>query len=94
MKTVLAESARAAANKRGSYLRAQCLRLKARRGPNKAVLAVAASMLTAAHHTLKYGAEYKDLRPLHFERDREVQVTRLLQRLKRLGVDVTIKPAA
>jgi hypothetical protein len=33
-----------------SYLRAQFLRIKARRGAKKAILAVAASMLTAAHH--------------------------------------------
>lgn len=94
LKTVLVQAARAAANKHDSYLRAQYLRLKARRGPNKAVLAVAASMLTAAYYMLKSGVEYKDLGPLHFERDRQVQVTRLLHRLRRLGVDITVKPAA
>jgi len=31
-------------------LRAQFLRLKSRRGPKKAVIAVTASMLTAAYH--------------------------------------------
>lgn len=94
LKTVLVQAARAAANKRDSYHRAQYLRLKARRGPNKAVLAVAASMLTAAYHMLKYGVEYRDLGPLHFERDKEVQVARLVRRLKGLGIEVTVKPAA
>lgn len=94
LKTVLVQAARAAANKRESYPRAQYLRLKARRGPNKAVLAVAASMLTAAYHMLKYGVEYRDLGPNHFERDRQVQADRLLRRLKALGVDVVVKPAA
>jgi transposase len=94
LKTVLVQAARAAANKRESYPRAQYLRLKARRGPNKAILAVAASMLTAAYHMLKYGVEYRDLGPNHFERDRQAQADRLVRRLKSLGVEVVIKPAA
>lgn len=94
LKTVLVQAARAAANKHDSHHRAQYLRLKARRGPNKAALAVAASILTAACHMLKYGVEYRDLGPFHFERDKQVQVARLLHRLKGLGVDVTVNPAA
>jgi transposase len=94
LKTVLVQAARAAANKRESYLRAQYLRLKARRGPNKAVLAVAASMLTSAYHMLKYGVEYRDLGPHHFDRDKQIQAARLLRRLKALGVEVTVRPAA
>jgi transposase len=94
LKPVLVQAAWAAAKKRDSYHRAQYLRLKARRGPKKAVLAVAASMLTAAYHMLKYGLEYRDLGPLHFERNRKVQVASLLRRLKGLGVDVTVRPAA
>ena len=38
-----------------SYLQAQFLRLKTRRGPKKAILAVAASMLTATYHMLQRG---------------------------------------
>jgi transposase len=94
LKTVLVQAARAAANKRGSYPRAQYQRLKARRGPNKAVLAVAATLLTAAYHMLKYGVEYRDLGPDHFDRDKDLQATRLIRRLKALGVEVTVKPAA
>jgi transposase len=94
LKTVLVQAARAAANKRESYPRAQYLRLKARRGPNKAILAVAATLLTAAYHMLKYGVEYRDLGPNHFDRDKELQATRLIRRLKALGVEVTVKPAA
>lgn len=93
LKPVLVQAARAAANKRDSYLRAQYLRLKARRGPNKAVLAVAASMLTAAYHMLKYGVAYRDLGPDHFERDKQLQATRLLRRLKALGLEVTVRAA-
>lgn len=94
LKTVLVQAARAAANKRDSYPRAQYLRLKARRGPNKAILAVAASLLTAAYHMLKHGVPYHDLGPHHFDRDKHIQAHRLLRRLKALGLEVTIKPAA
>lgn len=47
-----------------SYLRAQFHRLRARRGAKKAIVAVAASMLTAAYHMLKNGVEYKVRHPL------------------------------
>lgn len=94
LKPVLVQAAWAAAKKRDSYHRAQYLRLKARRGPKKAALAVAASMLTAAYHMLKYGLEYRDLGPLHFERNKKVQIASLLRRLKGLGVEVTVLPAA
>ena len=48
----------AAARAKQSYLRAQLLRLKSRNGPKKAVLAVAASMLTATCYMLRDGVEY------------------------------------
>jgi transposase len=93
LKTVLVQAAWAASNKRNSYLRAQFLRLKARRGPKKAALAVAASILTSAYHMLSHGVEYHDLGPNHFERDKVAQANRLLRRLKALGVDVVVKAA-
>jgi transposase len=93
LKTVLLQSAWAASNKRNSYLRAQFLRLRARRGPKKAALAVAASILTSAYYMLKYGVEYHDLGPNHFERDKQAQANRLVRRLKALGLEVTIKAA-
>jgi len=46
LKTTLVQSAWAASRKKQSYFHAQFLRLKSRRGPKKAILAVAASMLT------------------------------------------------
>jgi hypothetical protein len=50
LKTTLVQCAWAATRNRGSYLHAQFLRLRARRGPNKAILAVAASILTSAYY--------------------------------------------
>jgi transposase len=47
LKTALVQCAWAASRKKDGYLRAQFQRLRQRRGPKKAVCAVAASMLTA-----------------------------------------------
>jgi hypothetical protein len=68
LKTTLVAAAWAAARKKDGYLGSQFLCLKARRGPKKAILAVAASMLIAAYHMLGDGVEYQDLGPDHFER--------------------------
>ena len=57
LKTTLVTAAWAAVRVKNSYLQAQFLRLKARRGAKKAILAVAASMLTAAYHMLKDGVD-------------------------------------
>jgi transposase len=46
LKTLLVQSAWAAVRHRDGYLHAQFLRLKSRRGPKKAILAVAASLLS------------------------------------------------
>jgi transposase len=68
LKTTLIQCAWAASRTKGSYLQAQYLRLRSRRGPKKAIGAVAASILTAAYHMLKNrhplpGPRRKSLRP-------------------------------
>jgi transposase len=95
LKTTLVTAAWAAARKNNSYLRSQFLRLKARRGPKKAILAVAASMLTAAYHMLRDDVPYQDLGPHHFERrDKDKVIHRLVRRLNDLGCEVELKHAA
>src|SRR4030095_14293018 len=77
IKTTLVTAAWAAVRVKTSYLRAQFLRIKARRGAKKAILAVAASMLTAAYHMLRDGTEYNDLGPDHFNtQDRSKTIRR------------------
>lgn len=89
LKTTLVQAAWGASRSKESYLRAQFLRIKSRRGPKKAILAVAASMLTAAYHMLKDGAEYKDLGANHFSRlDRSKVAAGLVRRLKDLGYGI------
>lgn len=95
LKPVLVQSAWAAARKPDSYLQAQFLRLKARRGAKKAAIAVAGSILTAAYHILRDGVAYRDLGPDHFVRhNRARAAARLVNRIKELGYDVQIQAAA
>ena len=95
LKTVLVQCAWAAARKKGSYFLAQFNRLRVRRGAKKAVVAVAASMLTAAYYMLFRGKAFEDLGSDHFDRrDKTKQVGRLVRRLEGLGLKVTIEPAA
>ena len=95
LKTALVTAAWAAVRVKGSYLQAQFLRLRARRGAKKAILAVAASMLNAAWHMLKHRVEYKDLGADHFaRRDRSKAIRRLLRRLDDLGCKVQLTTEA
>jgi transposase len=95
LKTTLIQAAWGAARTKDSYFHAQFLRIKSRRGPQKAILAVAASMLTAWYHMLRNGVEFHDLGAQHFVHHDKDQITkRLLRRLRDLGVEVEIKNAA
>jgi transposase len=93
LKTMVVQCAHAAKNKNGSYYQAQYYRLCSRRGPQKAICAVAASMLTAIYHMLKNGTVYQDLGTDHFKRQsKTTQTMRLVKRLKNLGYAVEIQP--
>jgi transposase len=97
LKTLLVQAAWSATRTKGTYLRALFLRLKSRRGPRKAIMAVAASMLTSAYWMLKRGVDYADLGPDHFLRtDRDRAAKKLTRKLDELGFDVTLvqRPAA
>ena len=95
LKTTLVQAAWAAVRKKDSYLRAQFRRIKSRRGPMKAIVAVAASMLTAAYHILRDGVPYRELTGSYFDsRDRAKLAKRLIRRLSDLGVQVEIRSAA
>lgn len=95
LKTTLVTAAWAAIRKKDSYLKAQFLRIKSRRGAKKAILAVAASMLTACYHMLRNGVPYADLGPSHFHRrDKAQAIRRLVRRLTDLGCAVEVRSAA
>ena len=95
LKTTLVTAAWAGVRVKDSYLHALFLRIKSRRGAKKAILAVAASMLTAAYFMLRDGVEYQDLGPDHFvRRDRSKVIHRLVRRLQDLGCAVQITTQA
>jgi transposase len=93
LKTTLVQCAWSAVRKKDSYLYAQYHRIRARRGPKKAIVAVAASILTAIYHMLKDGTMYHDLGPNHFDaRAKERHKNRLVKRLADLGYAVELAP--
>jgi transposase len=95
LKTVLVQCAWAATRNKHNYLHAQFLRLRARRGPKKAIVAVAASILTAAYYLLRDQVPYHDLGPQYFARlDQDRIVQRLARRITELGYQVQIQKAA
>ena len=95
LKPVLLQSAWGAARKKNSYLQAQFLRLKARRGAKKAAIAVAASILTIVYHMLRDGTYYQDLGPEYFARRNPAKTAaRLANRIRNLGYQVEIRAAA
>ena len=94
LKTTLVQIAWPAARKKHSYFQAQFLRLKTRRGPKKAIVAVAASMLTDVYYMLRDGTEFHDLGDQYFAHHDKARLTnRLLKRLRDLGVEVEVKAA-
>ena len=77
-----------------SYLQAQFQRLRHRRGPKKAICAVAASILTAVYHMLRDGTFYQDLGASHFHRDSaEDRARRLVRQIAALGFACVLIPA-
>jgi transposase len=93
LRRTLIEAARAAARTKGSYFSAQYARIARRRGPNKAAVAVANSILAVCWHLLSTGAIYEDPGADYFERrhDPVVEAKRLQRRIEALGFTVTVK---
>ncbi len=84
-----------AAVRSDNYFQAQYHRLKARRGAKKAIVAVAASMLTVIYYILRDGVEYHELGAGYFDKQNKARTAaRLLTRLEKLGYKVELSSAA
>jgi transposase len=95
LRGTLIEAARAAARTRNTYLNAQYHRVRARRGANKASLAVAHSLLVAVWHMLQTGETYLDPGgDFYARRDPARTTRRLVAQLERLGHTVTLTEGA
>jgi transposase len=93
LKATLVQAAWAAVRTKDSYFRAQYARLKARRGPKKAIMAVASSMLTSMYYMLLRNEPYRDLGYKHFDQlSAKSLVRRLTNRIEALGYSVTLTP--
>jgi transposase len=93
LRRALSEAAWAASHTKGTYLAAQYRRIAARRGKNRAIMAVAHSIQVIIYHVLKYNVEYQDLGADFFDRLQPERLRRyLVNRLERLGYEVALKP--
>ena len=91
LKPALVQAGWAATRKKNTYLQAQFLRLRSRRGPKKALIAVAASILTIVYHMLRDGTFYRDLGPEYFARRSPAKLAaNLANRIRNLGYHVEI----
>jgi len=94
LRSALIGAAHAAAKTKGSYLSARYARIKGRRGPKKAAVAVGHSILVICYHVLGGGEPYQELGEDHFNRRRseEAYRKRLVRQLERLGHRVVLEP--
>lgn len=92
LKSTMVKAAWAAIRTRGSYFRDQYLRKKATRGAQKAIVAVAHSMLVVIYHMVTRGTAYVDLGADYQARqNRERLLKRRVRELGRLGYEVTVR---
>ena len=95
LKRVLVQAAWAAIRVKDGYLGAQFRRIAKRRGEQRALMAVAHSLLTIVYHALKQGTPYQELGASYFDRfDTDRQARYHLRRLAELGYQVPAEPQA
>ena len=95
LKKTLVQCGRAAANSKDTYLNAQYRRIAARRGANRAAVAVGHSILVICYHMIKNRTKYNDLGADFFQnRNRDSLVRQNVKRLQSLGFVVTLEEVA
>lgn len=91
--TALVQAAVSASHAKGTYLKDKYWRLKARRGPARAAMAIAHKILIAAYHMLARGVDYKELGSAFLDQASTAVTKRsLVKRLERLGYAVMLQP--
>lgn len=86
LKTTLIQSAKTAKAKKGSFFKAQFDRIAVKRGKNRAVVAVAHSMIIAIYNMLKYNVNFVDLGEDYYNQfNTEKKINHYLKKLKNLG---------
>jgi len=93
LRAILTQLAHAAVRTRGTYLSALYQRLAARRGKQRAIIAVAHSMMRSVFHMLSRNEAYRELGANYFdEQRRHYTVDRLARRIEHLGYRVSLEP--
>lgn len=86
IKTILVEAAWAAVKKKNSYFREKYFKLKARRGPKKAIIAIAHRIAKAVFHIIKHGVSYNELGPDYLnEKHGQAKFKTLTKQAKSIG---------
>ncbi|WP_307681456.1 IS110 family transposase [Thermoanaerobacter pentosaceus] len=94
LRSSLIEAARAASRAKDTYLSSQYHRIAARRGANRAAVAVAHSILIIVYHILKRKQPYIELGPTYYEeKKRNMIIRQSLKKLESLGLKVTVESA-
>jgi transposase len=96
LKKTLVQCAKCSSHTKSTYLSAQYRRIAARRGRNRATVAVAHTILIIAYHILKNKESFYDLGGDYFDKKRkDALVKQSIKRLEALGLKVTVEdPAA
>jgi transposase len=94
LRRILCQAAWAASHTKNTYLAAQFRRIAAKRGKQRAIVAVAHSILVAAFYILKRNEPYREAGGNYFEQVNPTALRRyLVKRLERLGHKVILEPA-
>lgn len=95
LRRALIEAAHGAAHTKAKYFQAQYRRLAARRGKQRAAVAVGHSLLVTGYYLITKQLTYQDLGANYFdERDREMVKRRAVRRLENLGFQVQLRSVA
>ena len=94
LRTTLIQAAKSASHTKDTYLSAQYHRITARRGANKAAVAVAHSMLVIIYCMLKHHTPYQEMGTDYFAKiNAKAIAKRAIKQLEMLGYQVKIEAA-
>jgi hypothetical protein len=92
LRSTLVEAARAAEKRKGTYLSAQYHRIAARRGANRAAVAVGHTILVMVYHMLINKQPYHELGANYFDLiRRNITINRAVKKLESLGYKVSLE---
>jgi hypothetical protein len=89
----MCQAAWAASHTKNTYLSSFYRRMQMRKGPQKAIMALAHHLITIVYNVLSRGEEYVELGGDYYDqRNKPKVVSRLVARLAKLGYEVQLKP--